>query len=167
MDDMTRTAKIIIGIAALTTVAVVGAMVLASNARARATDKIVPPPYPTQVMTPAARRVWDHVLSQPQFAHMGHMGVFSCRAIAGSSISSQHAWGNAIDFKGTAAEMQLLADYLVKHAAELGINYVIYNRMVSQAGGPWRPYTGVSPHTDHVHIDFFPVQYGTPACKAA
>jgi hypothetical protein len=40
-------------------------------------------------------------------------------------------------------------------AHRLGIQYVIWNeRMWSSWDGAWEPYTGYSPHTDHVHISF-------------
>jgi hypothetical protein len=40
-------------------------------------------------------------------------------------------------------------------AHRLGIQYVIWNKQTWQSWtGAWKPYTGWSPHTDHVHISF-------------
>ncbi len=42
-------------------------------------------------------------------------------------------------------------------ARRFGIMYIIWNRQVWNAYRPndgWRPYTGASPHTDHVHFSF-------------
>ncbi len=41
------------------------------------------------------------------------------------------------------------------NARRLGIMYVIWNRHIwsaSDAAAGWRPYSGVSPHTDHIHM---------------
>jgi hypothetical protein len=40
-------------------------------------------------------------------------------------------------------------------ARRLGVMYIIWNRMIwssTRADDGWRPYFGVSPHTDHVHL---------------
>lgn len=57
-----------------------------------------------------------------------------------------------------------LADYLKKHKAELGVAGIIHNHQImgfpSQGDhykgpeGKWRSYSGPSPHTDHVHVEF-------------
>ncbi len=42
-------------------------------------------------------------------------------------------------------------------ARRLGINYIIFNRQIWKAWAPdrgWQPYTGSSPHTDHIHLSF-------------
>lgn len=41
------------------------------------------------------------------------------------------------------------------NARRLGVMYIIWNRQIwnnSSASSGWRPYTGASPHTDHVHV---------------
>ena len=59
----------------------------------------------------------------------------------------------------TRANEKFLGDQLfqlfIQNAAELGLDHVIWDRQIwsAQRGGP-RPYTGVSPHTDHVHVAF-------------
>lgn len=54
---------------------------------------------------------------------------------------------------------QQLAEYVVANHQRLGVNFVIWNRQSwhrSRAGQPgaWKPYSGDSDHTDHVHVSF-------------
>jgi hypothetical protein len=72
---------------------------------------------------------------------------------------SLHAEGRAVDFAlnaGDSGESKLgdaLRDLLIQHSDDLGIQEIIWNREI------WtcrtlcrRPYAGVSPHTDHMHV---------------
>lgn len=50
-----------------------------------------------------------------------------------------------------------LAAYALANADRLGITYVIWYRRIwsrERAGEGWRPYSGTSSHTDHVHLSF-------------
>ena len=50
-----------------------------------------------------------------------------------------------------------IADYLWRHRARLNVWYVIWNRRIISITYPndgWRPYSGASAHTDHVHVSF-------------
>lgn len=86
----------------------------------------------------------------------------------GSEHSDGRAWdwmvnaGNSVE-KAQADEMLawLLAtdEHGNKHAMarRLGIMYIIWDRQVWKAYRPedgWTPYSGASPHTDHVHFSF-------------
>lgn len=56
-------------------------------------------------------------------------------------------WLSAPDAEGRPGAM----------ARRFGINYIIWNRQMWRAYDPargWAPYSGVSPHTDHIHISF-------------
>ena len=56
-------------------------------------------------------------------------------------------WLSAPDAQGRPGAM----------ARRFGINYIIWNRQMWRAYDPgrgWAPYSGVSPHTDHIHISF-------------
>ena len=56
-------------------------------------------------------------------------------------------WLSAPDSEGRPGAM----------ARRFGINYIIWNRQMWRAYDPgrgWAPYTGSSPHTDHIHISF-------------
>lgn len=65
------------------------------------------------------------------------------RAVADSVI----AWLLAPDAAGRPAAM----------ARRFGIMYIIWNRQIwgtYQMSSGWRPYSGASPHTDHIHFSF-------------
>ncbi|KGN40898.1 peptidoglycan-binding domain-containing protein [Knoellia aerolata] len=56
-------------------------------------------------------------------------------------------WLSAPDAQGRPGAM----------ARRFGINYIIWNRQMWRAYDPargWAPYSGVSPHTDHIHLSF-------------
>ncbi|MGW1714425.1 hypothetical protein [Streptomyces sp. NPDC002156] len=83
---------------------------------------------------------------------------------------SEHKEGRAWDWGVDAHTQGHIADDLIdwllatdRHgnphalARRFGIMYIIWNRRVWQAyraGAGWTPYTGTSPHTDHVHFSF-------------
>lgn len=87
-----------------------------------------------------------------------------------NGTSGEHPKGLALDFSGLAyktptvggamdhAKCQKIADYLWRHRKRLGVWYVIWNRQIismTYESQGWRPYTGKSPHTDHVHVSFY------------
>jgi hypothetical protein len=85
---------------------------------------------------------------------ISNIGGFSDRNIGGTNKKSDHAFGLALDFMGAKQDV---ADYLVQNAQRMGVDYVIYNRRIwsaERADEGWRPYSGASPHTDHVHASF-------------
>jgi hypothetical protein len=83
---------------------------------------------------------------------------------------SEHKEGRAFDWSasiGSDADRAAVQDFLNLVMAtdshgnkdalvrRMGIMYVIWNHQIwsaYRAGAGWRPYTGSSPHTDHVHI---------------
>ncbi|GMA38962.1 peptidoglycan-binding domain-containing protein [Mobilicoccus caccae] len=91
----------------------------------------------------------------------GYFGV--SRYCNGST--SEHHEGRAVDWMLDAANPAhaAVADAFLTQlvaadgamARRLGIQYVIWNRKTWRAYAPergWTPYTGASPHTDHIHI---------------
>lgn len=73
----------------------------------------------------------------------------------GSVPNSDHPKGLALDFMTLdPKKAQALIDYLLTHVDALGIKYVIYNRRIWTPAQGWHPYSGPSPHTDHVHVSF-------------
>ena len=86
--------------------------------------------------------------------------------------ASEHKEGRAWDWGVSAynakhvAEVNELLTWLMAtdkagnpraHLRRLGIMYVIWNKKIFKAYSPaagWQPYTGASPHTDHVHFSF-------------
>jgi hypothetical protein len=70
--------------------------------------------------------------------------------------SRDHPGGLALDLMTTNGTA--LAEYARANADRYGISYVIWNRRIwskARASQGWRPYSGDSPHTDHVHLSFF------------
>lgn len=87
-----------------------------------------------------------------------NLGIYNCRAIAGSATTSLHGEGRAADLGVPvgAGWAQTLADRLVARSGELGIQCVIYSRRIWSGSYPhagWRPYKGSHPHTDHLHVE--------------
>jgi peptidoglycan hydrolase-like protein with peptidoglycan-binding domain len=89
-----------------------------------------------------------------------------------ASDVSEHYEGRALDWMISAAkpDEKALADAIVgwlvapdaqgrqgAMARRFGINYIIWNRHMWRSYAPergWAVYTGVSPHTDHIHFTF-------------
>jgi len=72
--------------------------------------------------------------------------------------ASDHNQGNAFDVTHDATngpDLDALADVLIQDART---RYVIWNRRIRNRAfnaGAWRPYSGASPHTEHLHISVF------------
>lgn len=95
-----------------------------------------------------------------QWPHGWSGGIYNCRPVRGRQSMSIHAEGRAVDFmlpvhQGKAHES---GDDIVKalgaRGDQLGIQAIIWNRRIWSARSPnGRPYTGVNPHIDHLHIE--------------
>ncbi|CAN7151807.1 peptidoglycan-binding domain-containing protein [Knoellia sp. LjRoot47] len=88
------------------------------------------------------------------------------------TCAAEHGEGRALDWMNNAntAEGLALGNAITRWlsapdsegrpgamARRFGINYIIWNRQMWRAYDPgrgWAPYSGVSPHTDHIHISF-------------
>jgi len=84
--------------------------------------------------------------------------------------ASEHHEGRAVDLgfdvnvPSEKANAEAMLDWLLQpdqygneHAMwrRAGVMYAIWNGQIfSNSFGVWRPYTGASPHTDHVHVSF-------------
>jgi hypothetical protein len=94
----------------------------------------------------------------------------------------EHPRGRACDFMITGGDTaegddrargQAMAQFIADHAEELNVLYVIwYRRSWNPSDGDipwerWRPYSGASPHTDHVHVSvrLLPGDPGWAACR--
>jgi hypothetical protein len=75
----------------------------------------------------------------------------------GSVANSDHPKGLAIDVS-TRTKGTMVAEWTVANAKRLSVTYVIWNRRIydTRSGKGWAAYQGPSPHTDHVHISFYP-----------
>jgi hypothetical protein len=86
-----------------------------------------------------------------------NFGVCNCRG-TGSGSLSQHSRCRAFDagLPLVNGRANPLGDAIVKAtvpiAGELGLTELIWNRRRYHRGAPWgEPYSGVSPHIDHIH----------------
>lgn len=71
--------------------------------------------------------------------------------------AQDHGLGLALDVM-TVLKGQMIADWAVANHKRLSITYVIWARRIwdSRNSRGWEAYTRANPHTDHVHISFFP-----------
>lgn len=90
-------------------------------------------------------------------------GIYNCAKIPGSSSLSIHSEGRALDVgyalvngKANPDGYKLFA-HLKAHAAELGIQGIIWDRKISTNRGDDRPYGGgpdvTQAHVNHLHIE--------------
>lgn len=111
------------------------------------------------------------------------VGGYSCRRIAGTNTMSVHGTGRALDIMlpidstqpyEASADNELgdpLANWLLEHADELGIQLIIWDRKIWSSGrSPGERlynYGGVHPHHDHIHMELNPeaAALGTPWFK--
>uniref|UniRef100_A0A914XDK4 ARB-07466-like C-terminal domain-containing protein n=1 Tax=Plectus sambesii TaxID=2011161 RepID=A0A914XDK4_9BILA len=82
----------------------------------------------------------------------GRTEIYNCRKIEGSSTTSLHAEGRAVDLYVTGATGREAFDYAVKIACSNGIQEAIFNRRIWTSELGEHDYKGVNPHIDHVHI---------------
>lgn len=87
-------------------------------------------------------------------------GIFNCRTVRGSSQPSIHGEGRALDWMMPVVNGRGHPDghdavkRLGSKGRELGIQCIIFDRTIWSARSPnGRPYTGVHPHFDHLHIE--------------
>jgi hypothetical protein len=74
----------------------------------------------------------------------------------GSVPNSDHPKGLALDFMTSNRSVgDTLAADAIANASAWDITYVIwYRRIWTRESGQWAPYSGPSPHIDHVHVSF-------------
>jgi hypothetical protein len=91
-------------------------------------------------------------------------GGYSCRQnTADKRKTSVHGTGRALDLfvpmSGGEADNDKgdeVASWLVRNAANIGVQYIIWDRSSWQAsisGDKQRGYTGPNPHIDHIHVE--------------
>lgn len=108
---------------------------------------------------PGARGFMSWFLAK--YAGIGgqNSGIYNCRPVRGSTrTTSLHGEGRGVDLglKFARTEFAVLAEQLRLHSKELGIQCIIYNRKIFSGGYEdkgWHRYTGVNPHTDHLHVE--------------
>lgn len=84
-------------------------------------------------------------------------GILNIGGYRSGADAQDHGLGLAIDVM-TTVKGQAVADYAQANAKRLAITYIIWNNAIwdSRNSRGKEPYKGRNPHTDHVHISFFP-----------
>lgn len=92
-----------------------------------------------------------------------NLGIYNCRPVRGGGTWSLHSEGRALDIglpmapDGTGTPFgHRLVNRLREAGDDLGIQCMIYDRRIWSAKSPGpggRPYTGVSPHYNHIHVE--------------
>ena len=107
---------------------------------------------------PGARALMAWCLEQ--FDDDQNLGIYNCRTVVGGTTTSCHGEGRACDVGYTMVAGKAnpnglaLVKRLGPHGQQLGIQVMIFNRVIFSAKSPdGRPYTGEAPHKDHVHIE--------------
>jgi hypothetical protein len=117
----------------------------------------------TGSLTSGAKALGDYV--KLNFKGVTDYGGYSCRRnTANRKKLSVHAVGRALDISikrlnGAADNTKgdAVANYLISHAEEIGIQLVIWDNSVwiaqRAAGKKLTAYTGPDPHTNHIHAE--------------
>ncbi len=97
-----------------------------------------------------------------KFGQVRSIGGYSCRRnTANASSMSVHGTGKALDImiptRGGRANSEAgdaVANWLVTHAAEIGVQLLIWNRTTWRSNGNnTNRYSGPNPHVDHIHAE--------------
>lgn len=110
--------------------------------------------------TRGARALLAWLLETYAVRGMRSGGIYNCRPVRGGTMTSTHGEGRGIDgmipaTPGKATELGSEVLNRVGAVAEpLGVQTVIYARRIYSAQSPdGRPYAGVAPHWDHLHME--------------
>lgn len=84
--------------------------------------------------------------------------VAQCAIQRGGHVpDSYHYTGHACDIMVGIPKGKQIAAWAIRNHAQLGVVQVIHNRQIwtlQRSSEGWRPYSGPSEHTDHVHLSF-------------
>lgn len=98
------------------------------------------------------------------FPAVASMGIYNRRYIGGTTTWSQHAWGNAVDITSPTSVARMADGKIVRdtrnprHMAYLDTIAAWIRRRGGHRVLLWRTYN----HWNHIHMDPYPKQYGTP-----
>jgi hypothetical protein len=86
-------------------------------------------------------------------------GICNCRDVRGGKTPSMHGPCRAGDLAANwyypeqREKMEHAIAFLIRNATELGVQYIIWAKRSWKCERGWAPYNGVSPHTDHAHVE--------------
>ena len=114
----------------------------------------------TGTATPGAKALMAWYLGAYADDGAANLGIYVCKSVAGTHTTSLHGEGRAGDL-GSAPYRRLpfmddVADALVAHSHELGIQCVIHAGKIWSSSYPhagWREYRGEDPHNGHLHAE--------------
>ncbi len=113
-------------------------------------------------LTPGAKALGQYILAN--FPGVSDTGGYNCRPnSANKNETSMHGVGRALDImipmQGGRANSTVgdpVANWLVRNAADIGIQYIIWNRVAWNGSGKTpknKPYNGPDPHKNHIHAE--------------
>jgi hypothetical protein len=126
----------------------------------RCSDCVSPPmPGCSGGLSPGTQDVLDYL--RMQFPTIYAWAGYCCRDVSDAAIPagrmSVHGTGRALDLFVPAIRGDEVANWLVLHAQEIGIQRVLWNRSLWDAARPpgarLQPYAGSSGHESHVHVE--------------
>lgn len=106
--------------------------------------------------TPGAQALARWIIEEYGSKGAMNWGIYNCRDVVGGATTSLHGEGRAFDcgFPVGDPDGDALLKRLLKAPGRLGIQAIIYERVIYSAKSPkGRPYTGLAPHYDHLHIE--------------
>lgn len=125
----------------------------------------VPPPEPEEVglssaPCPTGSQVESGLLPDAIAVHRAVCAAFpEVTTYGGVAGRNEHATGQALDIMVSGETGWRVAEFLLAHQAELGVEYLIYEQRiwsVDRAGEGWRPMSDrgsvTANHYDHVHV---------------
>ncbi len=137
------------------------------------------PVYSIATITPAVARIVRVMQRSKVAPRIARAGVYNCRKVAGTSVWSQHAWGNAADLfpdppaMDDEADRRAIAEAVVLQAtrrtvANRGRRLAVAEVIDHDARRIWTPALGWHGYGgstgDHVHVSGAPLRSGTPDC---
>jgi lysophospholipase L1-like esterase len=90
-------------------------------------------------------------------------GIAPSEAHHRANPKSDHEGGNALDITHDPEHGPELAALATALLQDPRAHYVIFQRRIAnpeREGGAWRPYSGASPHEDHLHLSIYPERRG-------
>jgi hypothetical protein len=110
----------------------------------------------TDSATHGAQALMRFIIERYGSKGAANWGIYNCRTVRGGSTTSLHGEGRALDvgFPLGDPDGDELLRRLLRVPGRLGVQAIIYERRIYSALSPdGRPYTGVAPHYDHLHIE--------------
>lgn len=127
----------------------------ALNSQPTETPKTQPSPQFKQPTSgnPNAIKTYQDISSE--FKDVSNLGIWG--DTAHQQTNSDHNTGDALDIGiKDSSEGDKIAQKLISEAKERNIKYIIWNGYIwnPSISNEWRPYSGKSNHSDHIHISY-------------